>query len=284
MIKRACFLVGFALAPTLVMAPAMVFAEPAPALILAEVYQKDIDPAGYWVSEKLDGFRAYWDGQSLYFRSGRIVPAPEWFTRDLPAQALDGELWLQRGGFERLASIVRKSEPVDAEWRQVRYMLFELPGATGTFTERKDRLRRLVAQAAIPWLQAVEQWRVGDRQALMAKLEQVVANGGEGLMLHRADALYAAGRSEDLLKLKPHLDREARVIAHLAGAGRHAGRLGALLVEDTDGRRFRVGAGFSDVQRENPPPVGGAITYRYRGLTAKGLPRFPSFLRVREAF
>jgi DNA ligase-1 len=284
MIKRTCFLGGFALALTMSMAPAMVYAEPAPALILAEVYREDIDPAGYWVSEKLDGFRAYWDGQRLYFRSGRAVPAPEWFTRDLPVQALDGELWLERGGFERLASIVRKSEPVDAEWRQVRYMLFELPGTAGTFTERKDRLRRLVAQAAIPWLLAVEQWRVGDRQALMAKLDQVVVNGGEGLMLHRADALYAAGRSDDLLKLKPYLDHEARVIAHLAGAGRHAGRLGALLVEDADGRRFRVGTGFSDVQRENPPPVGGTISYRYRGLTAKGLPRFPSFLRVREAF
>ncbi|MDD5364413.1 MAG: DNA ligase [Gallionellaceae bacterium] len=258
-------------------------AEP-PALILADVYRDGIDPRGYWVSEKLDGVRAYWDGRRLYFRSGHPVPAPAWFSQDFPAVPLDGELWLGRGGFERLSGIVRKAAPVDAEWRQVRYLLFELPAGAGTFDERKDRLRRLVAEAGIPWLQAVEQFRVDDRKALKARLDDVVAGGGEGLMLHRADALYAAGRSDDLVKLKPYLDREARVVAHLPGKGRHAGRLGALLVEDPDGRRFRVGTGFSDAERENPPPLGSLITYRYRGQTAKGLPRFPSYLRQRDEF
>ncbi|MFA5082283.1 MAG: DNA ligase [Hydrogenophilaceae bacterium] len=255
-----------------------------PALILADVYREGIDPRDYWVSEKLDGVRAYWDGRRLYFRSGHPVPAPAWFTVDFPAVPLDGELWLGRGGFERLSGIVRKAAPVDAEWRQVRYMLFELPAAAGTFSARKDRLQRLVAEAGIPWLQAVEQFRVGDRKALQARLDAVVAGGGEGLMLHRADALYSSGRGADLLKLKPYLDREARVVAHLPGKGRHAGRLGALLVEDMDGRRFRIGTGFSDAQREAPPPLGSLITYRYHGLTAKGLPRFPAYLRQREEF
>jgi DNA ligase 1 len=285
MAKRTLLVVaGLVMGLSLSMAPAAVSAETAPALILAEVYRNGIDPAGYWVSEKLDGVRAYWDGQRLYFRSGRPVHAPDWFVRDFPAQPMDGELWLGRGTFERLSGIVRKAEPIDAEWREVRYMLFELPDASGSFTERKDVLRQLVARTAIPWLQAVEQFRIDDRKALRAKLNEVVAGGGEGLMLHRADAGYSAGRGDDLLKLKPYLDREARVIAHLAGEGRHTGRLGALLVEDADGRRFRIGTGFSDAQRENPPVVGSTITYRYRGLTAKGLPRFPSYLRVREEF
>ena len=276
------FLMGILLALPLVgtVSPA----QAAPDLILANVYRDGIDPSGYWVSEKLDGVRAYWDGRQLYFRSGNPVPSPAWFTRDFPAQPMDGELWLGRGSFERLAGIVRKEAPVDAEWRQVRYMLFELPGAPGTFSERKDRLRQLAQQGGIPWLQAIEQFRVGDRKTLMARLDEVVAGGGEGLMLHRADAPYSAGRGDDLLKLKPYLDREAKVIAHLAGEGRHAGRLGALLVADPDGRRFRIGTGFSDAQRADPPAVGSTITYRYRGLTAKGAPRFASFLRVREQF
>lgn len=254
------------------------------ALLLAEVYRDGIDPGAYWVSEKLDGVRAYWDGRQLYFRSGHAVNAPAWFVRDFPAQALDGELWLGRGEFERLSGIVRKQVPVDAEWQQVRYMLFELPGGDGDFTARKERLQQLVATAGVPWLQAVEQFRSVDRKALQAKLDEVVAAGGEGLMLHRADAPYVAGRSDDLLKLKPYLDREAKVVAHLPGKGRNAGRLGALLVEDEAGRRFRIGGGFSDAQREQPPPLGSQVTYRYRGLTAKGLPRFPVFMRVREDF
>jgi DNA ligase-1 len=281
MVSRKC-LAGVLLAFNFLMSPAGT-AEPAPpALLLAEVYREDIDPADYWVSEKLDGVRAYWDGRQLFFRSGHPVSAPAWFTRDFPATPLDGELWLGRGRFERLSGIVRKVAPIDAEWRDVRYMLFELPGGTGSFTERKDRLVRLVADAGVPWLQTVEQFRIGDRKTLKAKLEAVVAAGGEGLMLHRAGASYSSGRNDDLLKLKPYLDREARVVAHLPGAGRNAGRLGALLVEDDDRRRFRIGTGFTDAQRDSPPPVGSRVTYRYRGLTAKGLPRFPSFLRVRD--
>lgn len=253
-----------------------------PALLLADVYREDVEPADYWVSEKLDGVRAYWNGKRLYFRSGHPVPVPDWFTRGFPAVPLDGELWLGRGAFERLSGIVRKTEPVDAEWRQVRYMLFELPEAPGTFTERKDRLHRLAVETGVPWLQAVEQFRVVDRRALAEQLAAVVAAGGEGLMLHRAEAVYTSGRRNDLLKLKPFFDREARVVAHLPGAGRHAGHLGALLVETDDGRRFRLGTGLSDAQRMSPPPVGSLVTYRYRGLTVNGLPRFPSFLRVRD--
>jgi DNA ligase-1 len=276
--------IGAWLASVFLVMPVMAATEIAPALVLADVYRNTIDPAGYWVSEKLDGVRAYWDGRQLYFRSGHPVSAPAWFTRDFPTVPLDGELWLGRGAFERLSGIVRKAEPVDAEWRQVNYMLFELPGAEGAFTARKDKLIAVVEQAAIPWLQVVEQYRVVDRKTLLADLDKVVAAGGEGLMLHRAEAPYTAGRSDDLVKLKPYLDREARVIAHLAGAGRNAGRLGALLVEDDAGRCFRIGTGFSDAQRESPPAVGSLVTYRYRGLTAKGLPRFPVFLRVRETF
>jgi DNA ligase-1 len=264
--------------------PVMATNEAAPPLVLAEIYRSGIDPAGYWVSEKLDGVRAYWDGKRFYFRSGHPVSAPAWFTRDFPSVPLDGELWLGRNSFERLSGIVRKADPVDGEWRQVRYMLFELPEAGGTFTARKDKLVQLVQRAGLPWLQAVEQFRIRDRKTLKTKLDEVVAAGGEGLMLHRADAAYSAGRSDDLVKLKTYLDREAKVIAHLPGKGRHVGRMGALLVEDADGHQFRIGTGFSDAQRENPPPVGSLVTYRYRGLTAKGLPRFPVFLRLRETF
>jgi len=259
-------------------------ADELPGLAHAELYRPGVEPAAYWISEKLDGVRAVWDGKQLRFRSGRLVAAPAWFTRGFPAQALDGELWIARGSFERLSGIVRKSEPVDAEWRQVRFMLFELPGAEGTFTERIAVMRRLVAEAGLPQLQMIEQFRIADRKALMQRLHEVVHDGGEGLMLHRADALYRAGRSDDLLKLKPWDDAEALVVAQLPGKGKYAGKLGALLVELPDGRRMRIGTGFSDGQRDNPPAVGTTITYRYRGLTKTGLPRFVSFLRVRELF
>ena len=255
----------------------------APAILLAEVYRNQVDVTRYLVSEKLDGVRAVWDGKTLRFRSGREINAPQWFLEGLPKRSLDGELWLGRGTFERLSGIVRRDVPDDAEWSQVRYMIFELPGGEGDFRQRAEQIRQLVRQANVSWLREIEQLPVVDRDSLQKRLNEVVKAGGEGLMLHRADALYETGRSDTLLKVKPWEDAEAVVVAHLPGKGKHAGRLGALRVKTDDGREFSLGTGLSDAQRDNPPAIGTTVTYRYRDLTRHGLPRFASFLRVRAA-
>jgi DNA ligase-1 len=114
-------------------------------------------------------------------------------------------------------------------------------------------------------------------------LQDTVRQGGEGLMLHRADALWQPGRSDALFKLKPEQDEEGLVVGHQPGKGRLLGMTGALLVQMPSGQRFALGSGLSDSQRRNPPPVGAWVTYRYRDRTPSGLPRFASFLRVREA-
>lgn len=250
--------------------------------ILAERYTQDIDPKHSWVSEKLDGVRAVWDGSSLRFRSGRPIVAPDWFVAGLPAAPLDGELWMGRRTFDRLSGLVRREAPDDPEWHLVRYMVFELPGGEGDFSARLERMRTIVATSNKPWLAAIPQFRLADRQALSRKLDEVVVSGGEGLMLHRADAQWVSGRSSALLKLTPWHDAEARVVAHLPGKGRLRGLVGSLEVEAPDGRRFRIGSGLTDADRRNPPPVGAEVTYRYRELTPKGLPRFPRFVRVRD--
>jgi DNA ligase-1 len=255
-----------------------------PPLLLAETYRKQVDVAQFLVSEKLDGVRAYWDGKQLISRSGNVYNAPAWFVAALPARKLDGELWLGRGRFEEMSGIARREVPLDADWKQVRYMLFELPGGEGTFAQRVSRLDGIIAQANVPWLQAVAQFRLADHKALMKRLGEVVKAGGEGLMLHRAEALYQAGRSETLLKVKQWHDAEATVVAHLPGKGKHFGRLGALKVRAADGREFALGTGFTDAQRLAPPPVGTIVSYRYRELTARGMPRFASFWRVRDGY
>jgi DNA ligase 1 len=241
-----------------------------------------IHPAGWLVSEKFDGVRALWDGRRLRFRSGREIAAPAWFLARLPTEPLDGELWLARRRFDALAGAVRKAAPVDVEWHALRYLVFDLPLAGGPFAERHERLRRLAAGSdALAW-SAVDQHRVTDRAALQRRLDEVLRAGGEGLMLHRADAPYTAGRSAALLKLKAVADEDAVVLGHVEGRGRHAGRLGALRVRTAEGREFLLGTGFSDAERDAPPPPGATVTYRYRGRTASGVPRFASFVRVRE--
>ena len=253
-----------------------------PRIPLALEAPADIDPAGYLVSEKFDGARALWDGHVLRFRSGNLIAAPAWFTTRLPATALDGELWLGRGRFEALSATVRRLQPDDEEWRALRYMVFELPGGEGPFKARAERIEALARSFGNPRLVAVAQTPVADRAALRQRLDETIRGGGEGLVLHRADAPYLTGRSPALLKLKPVQDDDAVVTGHLVGRGRHQGRLGALRVRTAEGLEFLLGTGLSDVQRDDPPPIGAVVTFSYRGRTAAGVPRFASFLRLRE--
>ena len=226
--------------------------------------------------------RAYWSGSRLFFRSGAPILAPQWFVAGLPPVALDGELWLGRGRFEALAGTVRQTVALDAAWRQVRYEVFDLPAADGPFAARAARAAALVQAQRFEPLRAVPQRRVADRAALGRWFDEVVRGGGEGLVLHRADAPWRPGRSDAVLKLKPLDDAEAVVVAHVPGRGRLAGTLGALQVRTPEGVEFLLGSGLSDAQRAEPPPVGAAVTYAYRGRTASGVPRFASFLRVRD--
>lgn len=253
--------------------------------MLAEVYQRGVPLDDYWVSEKYDGVRGYWDGKQLWTRGGEKVFAPAWFTAPLPAVPMDGELWAGRGRFTHAVSTVRSQTPDDAAWREMRFMVFDLPAEPGDFTTRLAALQKLLPlspASKAPWLVPVPQQRATTHAALQALLDKTVRLGGEGLMLHRGASLYRGERNTDLLKLKPFDDAEARVLAHIAGRGKHEGRMGALLVETREGRRFKLGGGFSDAQREDPPAVGSWVTYRYNGTNPGGLPRFARFLRMRE--
>ena len=250
-------------------------------VMLATPWTQGADPADYWISEKLDGVRALWDGQLMRFRSGRPLSSPSWFTAVLPPVALDGELWMGRGTFDRLSATVRQGSPQDAAWRQVMYQVFDVPGQGGTFSERLLKIKDVLAPRPVSFVQALTQFRVANAAALEQKLIQVVQGGGEGLMLHQADAVWQAGRSHLLHKLKRVQDEDARVIGYVPGKGRLSGRVGALLVEMPNGQRFALGSGLSNAQREKPPEVGAWVTYRYRDLTPSGLPRFASLLRER---
>lgn len=253
-----------------------------PPLQLARVYQPGMDLQGYWVSEKLDGVRAYWDGQQLLSRGGNVIAAPEWFLRDFPDQPLDGELWMGRGRFAQVSAAVRRLQPKAEEWRQIRFMLFDLPASGVPFSERIIRMRQLTRDTGSYHLAMVQQRPATDHEALLADLDRVLAAGGEGLMLHHGDSVYQAGRTAALLKVKTFQDAEATVVDYTTGKGKYQGQVGALVVETEAGRRFKLGSGLSDAERTDPPPLGSTVTYKFYGITSTGLPRFASFLRIRN--
>ena len=253
-----------------------------PPLLLAQTWTNDVDLAGWWMSEKLDGVRAYWDGKQFLSRQGNVLHAPDWFVAGLPATPLDGELWLARKTFQRTVSIVRRQDKSD-HWKEISYLDLRCPG-------RASRIRGAAGvPARTPWPAAkpstfscTSTSSAASVDHLREELARVEALGGEGLMLRQPGSKYEAGRSSTLLKVKTFHDAEARVVEHQAGAGRHKGRLGALVVQLPDGTQFSVGTGFSDAQRESPPPIGSTITFRYQELSDRGVPRFPSFVRLNQ--
>ena len=249
--------------------------------MLPRVYAGKVDVAGWLMSEKLDGVRGAWDGRQLRSKNGHLFHPPPAFIRDLPPFPLEGELWGGRGTFEQTVAIVAREHPHDG-WLQLKFAIFDVPKAPGAFTARLARIRAWFAAHPSPYAFVIPQLPVRDRDHLRRELRRIEALGGEGLIVRKPEAFYASGRSPEILKVKSYEDAEATVVAHLPGKGRNEGRLGSLLVELEDGTRFRIGTGFSDAERESPPPVGAVVTFKYYGQYRSGIPKFPSFLRIRR--
>ncbi len=250
-----------------------------PPLLLAQTWDNATDLTDWWMSEKLDGVRAYWDGRQFLSRQGNVFHAPDWFVSGLPDATLDGELWIGRKQFQRTVSIVRRQDKSD-HWKQVRFLVFDAPSCTGGFEERLKFLADTLTAGQQPYARLHEHSRCQGLSQLHEELARIESLGGEGLMLRQPGSTYEAGRSFTLLKIKNFRDAEAIVLSHQPGKGRFKGMLGALGVQLPDGTEFSVGTGFSDLERVNPPPVGTVITFRYQEFSDAGVPRFPSFVRV----
>jgi len=249
--------------------------------MLPKVYSEQIDIRGWLMSEKLDGVRGYWDGQQLFSKHGYPLNPPPEFIRELPDFPLEGELWGGRGTFAQTASIVKHKQPHQG-WLQLKFAIFDVPAAPGGFVQRIKLAQDWFADHPSLYAFVIPQNIVPDREHLYRELQRIEKVGGEGLIVRKPDALYTAGRSVEILKVKSYQDDEATVIAHLPGKGRNAGRLGSLLVMLKDGTQFKLGSGFSDEERNNPPAIGTVITFKFYGKYPSGIPKFPAFLRVRE--
>jgi DNA ligase-1 len=258
-------------------------------VLLAEKWTPEVDPTGYWMSEKLDGVRAVWDGEAFYSRNGNRFSTPAFFADLLPKNvSLDGELYIGPGRFNETISIVRAGTADPDRWRSIRYMVFDLPDSREPFEARVRDIQKVVAAACTKargacTVEAVEQVRCQSPAHFGRFHAAAVGRGNEGTMLRAPGSVYERRRSSSLLKAKDFVDAEARVVGTYPGEGRHRGRIGGYeAVDEETGVRFRVGSGLTDREREAPLPVGTRITYRYQERTPSGSPRFPTFVAVRD--
>ncbi|HHF2970468.1 TPA: DNA ligase [Vibrio diabolicus] len=252
-----------------------------PPVSLAQSYQDGIDVSEYWYSEKLDGIRAYWTGQHLVTRNGNRIYAPDWFIDSLPDYPLDGELWAGRGNFHLVQQTVLDKTPVESAWRNIDFMIFDMPYSAGDYRKRYYNIKDLVLEVDQAHIKYVEHRAIKNEAHLFAQLDKISISDGEGVMLRKVSSRYQAGRGSDLLKLKRYADDEALVVGYKPGTGRLLGMMGAMLVRLPDGTEFYIGSGFTDEVRRQPPKIGSTVTFRYNGFTHTGKPRFARFLRER---
>ena len=251
---------------------------------------------GWLASEKLDGVRAYWDGRNLLSRNGKILAAPGGWSAHFPPFALDGELYTARGEFEKIQSIVMDKTPNEAAWSEIKFHVFDVPEASGGLLKRLSELEKFILQnpQAGQNLKIIKQVKVKDNAEFESFAEAFIAKGGEGAVVREPNAPYERKRSKNALKYKEFKDAECEVTGVNAGTGKYAVLMGSVTCKAlsaagsnsdeqiASGVKFKIGSGFSDEERANPPKIGSIITYKYQNLTAKGVPRFPVFLRVRE--
>lgn len=250
-------------------------------LLLAKPWTPKIDPTGYWLSAKLDGIRAYWDGDgTLWSRLGKeFKKAPTSFIERLPKGIpLDGELYLGAGRFNDTVRAVKGN----AGWDEIRYVVFDAPCRYDDIVQSRETFEERIEICSDVWDDVAPQHKCLDFEHLLNSLDTSIAAGYEGIMLRKPESLYEGKRSSTLLKAKKFLDCEVSVRGHVPGKGKHVGRLGALVCSTDTGIFFEVGTGFDDFERANPPNVGDRITVKFQEWTPRGAPRFPVYVTVRD--
>uniref|UniRef100_A0A6C0C7V9 ATP-dependent DNA ligase family profile domain-containing protein n=1 Tax=viral metagenome TaxID=1070528 RepID=A0A6C0C7V9_9ZZZZ len=269
-------------------------------------------PIGWLLSEKYDGYRARWipDKQIFLSRNQKVFNAPEWFKCVMPNVDLDGELFAGRENFQDMG-VVRKKIPIDEEWINIKYVVYDLPEDDNVFEDRVKNLKQVIEESKIEWdklkeeypepfnnidcpVVYTEQIKVKSLKHLETIYKEVLKNGGEGVMIKDPKSQYEDKRSNYMLKYKPCFDAEAIIIDYKEGAGKYEGMLGGFVcrplisygnysVKD-ESYIFSI-SGMDDNIRDNykdTHPLGTVITYEYSGKTDSGKPRFPRYIRIRD--
>lgn len=273
-------------------------------------------PEGWYMSEKLDGYRAQTDDEddTIKSRNGKVYNCPQWFIHSCKIDGLinmDGELFAGRDKFQQMG-VVRKKVPIDEEWYNIKFYVFDLPDLMEPFKVRYQKLVKIVEilqknwtnyQSLNPEFKDVscpvvlcEHWIVKSTDDMKCFYKYVLDNGGEGIMLNDPNAMYEGKRSNGLLKYKPSFDMEAKIIGYKEGKAKNKGKLGAFIcqplincdtyhmVDEVESHEFAT-SGMDDSVRESylkTHPKGTIITIGCSGYTGSGKPRFARYLRIRD--
>ena len=271
------------------------------------------DPVGWLLSEKYDGYRACYcpKDKQMYSRQNKLFHAPQWFLDAMPDILVDGELWIGRNMFQEMGA-VRKKVPLDEEWMNITFQVYDTPLLEKSFQERLTHLSQIVQKCSERWemnkqslpyplnklpcpVVLAKQEVVQSWEHLDQVYKRILKEGGEGIMIKDPQSPYEGKRSKYMLKYKPSFDEDAIIIDHTPGQGKYKGKLGAFLcrplinhdtyssIDPDDDHIFSI-SGMDDEVRESyekTHPVATIISYEHSGKTDKGKPRFGRYTRIR---
>jgi len=255
-------------------------------LILSSLYSLDLEKpkvysnqniSNWYMSEKLDGIRAFWDGEKLYTKNGNIINTPKTFTKNFPKFHLDGELWTKRDDFENIQNIVLDKNP-SSKWSEITYNIFEAPNLEGDFKNRLYKIKLWFSLNHNENINLIPQYICKNKKDLDKFLEKIITKKGEGIIIKNPNLTYINKRNENILKVKKFYDMEGLVV----DINYNNSKMKSLVLKLEDGTIFNLGNGFSDEERVNHPKIGDTVTFKYYDFTKNSKPKFASFLRVRE--
>jgi|TARA_B100001142_G_scaffold317083_1_gene357605 DNA ligase-1 len=283
-------------------------------------------PINWWASEKWDGIRALWDGEKIISRGSGVgkpkvyTYVPEWFKLTLPPGiALDGEIWIGRGLFQktsRLSTIKPGKSYTQTQindiWAgkenpPVIFKVFDIPTEKSPFEQRMKMLQTIVKDRKDCWdqlkyenkkvfpLQFTDQVKIKSMEQLVNLYTKLTSAGAEGIMIRASGSPYETKRSKYMLKYKIKEDAECIVRGYTPGEGRLKGLLGSLnceILKDSkpSGIFTQIGTGLTDSERENyiisghpeEIPIGSIVSFSYMEMTNDGVPRHPVYRGIRD--
>lgn len=263
-------------------------------LTLASTIKETDDVKGWFRSEKLDGYRATWDGVNFLSRGGNIINLPKSYINTMPKLFeiqtffkeytspngvifFDGELWMGKSTFNKLGFLRKKI--INEDLSKLKFCIFDVC-INENFTIRYDLIKDFFINFETKKnIEIVKQTITKGKKFDETLFNNIIKSGGEGLMYRDPISLYITKRTRKLLKYKKENCEFGKVIGYKEGNNKYKGMIGSLLIEtkiEDEYKKFYIG-GLTDEERSikyyETKLLNNFIYYSFMGLTKFGVPR-----------
>lgn len=257
-------------------------------ILLAKTFDPKKDYSGWFLSEKLDGYRSVWDGflQNFKSRNGNIFNIPKQITDKLPKNViLDGELFIARNKFEDCSFLKKKIISLkEFNDKKIKFYVFDIISLPKVkFKDKIQNMKNICAQSQ--FLVFVKQIKMKNNSDIKSLFENYKKKGAEGIMLRDPESYYEKKRSNTLVKLKAKEDTEAVIIGYnLSTSKKYNGLLKSFhcILQTNKNIKFEVSGICEDIRKNfrKTHPINTIITFSHNGFTSYGTPRHPRYQRI----